>query len=73
MLQNYISVTYPDGRTEVLFTPLAPYETAEALDQICAEYNRVVGNGEVEPLLAIPYFYTLIFYVFTHSMMEMVA
>ena len=57
-LQNYISATYPDGRTEVLFTPLAPYETAEALDQICAEYNRVVGNGEVEPLLAIPIFYS---------------
>ena len=55
-VQNYISATYPDGRTEVLFTPLAPYETAEALDQICAEYNRVVGNGGVEPLLAIPIF-----------------
>lgn len=55
-VQNYISVTYPDGHTEVLFTPLSPYETAEALDQICAEYNRVVGNGEVEPLLAIPIF-----------------
>ena len=35
---------------------MAPYETAEALDQICMEYNRVVGNGEVEPLLAIPIF-----------------
>ena len=55
-VQNYISATYPDGRTEVLFTQLAPYETAEALDQICTEYNRVVGNGEVEPLLAIPIF-----------------
>ena len=55
-VQNYISATYPDGRTEVLFTPLAPYETAEALDQICTEYNRVVGNGEVEPLLAISIF-----------------
>lgn len=55
-VQNYISATYPDGHTEVLFTPLAPYETAEALDQICTEYNRVVGNGEVEPLLAIPIF-----------------
>lgn len=55
-VQNYISATYPDGRTEVLFTPLAPYETSEALDQICTEYNRVVGNGEVEPLLAIPIF-----------------
>lgn len=55
-VQNYISATYPDGHTEVLFTPLSPYETAEALDQICAEYNRVIGNGEVEPLLAIPIF-----------------
>ena len=55
-VQNYISATYSDGRTEVLITPLAPYETAEALDLICTEYNRVVGNGEVEPLLAIPIF-----------------
>ena len=55
-VQNYISATYPDGHTEGLFTPLAPYETTEALDQICTEYNRVVGNGEVEPLLAIPIF-----------------
>ncbi len=55
-VQNYISATYPDGRTEVLFTPLAPYETPEALDRICEEYNRVIGNFEVEPLIAIPIF-----------------
>lgn len=55
-VQNYISATYPDGHTEILFTPLAPYETPEALDRICQEYNRVIGNMEVEPLLAIPVF-----------------
>ncbi len=55
-VQNYISATYPDGHTETLFTPLAPYETPEALDKICAEYNRVIGNLEVEPLLVIPVF-----------------
>lgn len=55
-VQNYISASFPDGHSEVLFTPLAPFETAEALDQICAEYNRVTGNGEVEPLIAIPVF-----------------
>ncbi len=55
-VQNYISAAYPDGRTETLFTPLAPYETPEALDRICAEYNRVIGNLEVEPLIAIPVF-----------------
>lgn len=55
-VQNYISTTYPDGHTEILFTPLAPYETTEALDKICEEYNRVIGNMEVEPLIAIPVF-----------------
>ena len=55
-VQNYISATYPDGHTEVLFTPLAPYETPEALDKICDEYNRVIGNMELEPLIAIPIF-----------------
>lgn len=55
-VQNYISATYPDGHTEILFTPLAPYETPEALDRICEEYNRVIGNLELEPLIAIPVF-----------------
>lgn len=55
-VQNYISAAYPDGHTEILFTPLAPYETPDALDKICEEYNRVIGNYEVEPLIAIPVF-----------------
>ena len=55
-VQNYISATYPDGHVETLFTPLSPYETPEALDKICEEYNRIIGNMEVEPLIAIPVF-----------------
>lgn len=55
-VQNYISAAYPDGHTEILFTPLAPYETSEAFDRICEEYNRVIGNLEVEPLIIIPIF-----------------
>ena len=55
-VQNYISATYPDGHSETLFTPMAPFETPEALDRICEEYNRVIGNMEVEPLIAIPIF-----------------
>ena len=55
-VQNYISATYPDGHVETLFTPMAPHETPEALDKICEEYNRVIGNMEVEPLIAIPIF-----------------
>ena len=55
-VQNYISASYPDGHSEILFTPLAPYETPEALDKICEEYNKVIGNFELEPLIAIPVF-----------------
>lgn len=47
--QNYSHI-------ETIFTPLAPYETPEALNRICEEYNRVIGNMEVEPLIAIPIF-----------------
>ena len=55
-VQNYISATHPDGHVETLFTPLAPYETPDALDRLCEEYNRVIGNLELEPLIAIPVF-----------------
>lgn len=55
-VQNYISATFPDGHTEVLFTPSAPFETPEALDRICEELGRVIGNMELEPLIAIPVF-----------------
>lgn len=55
-VQNFISATYPDGHSVTLFTPLAPFETPEAIDRICEEYNRVIGNMELEPLIAIPVF-----------------
>lgn len=55
-VQNYISATFPDGHSKILFTPLAPFETPEALDRICEEYNKVIGNMELEPLIAIPIF-----------------
>ena len=54
--QNYITAKYPDGHIETLFTPPTPYETPETLDKICEEFNRVIGNLEAEPLIAIPIF-----------------
>jgi Fic family protein len=55
-VQNYISANYPDGHTEVLFTPVSPFETPKALENICNEYNKIIGNLEVDPLIAIPIF-----------------
>ncbi|QIW62186.1 Fic family protein [Mycoplasmopsis gallinacea] len=53
---NVIVANYPDGRSEVLFTPLFAFETPETLERICFEYNKVIGNAEVNPLIAIPVF-----------------
>ena len=55
-VQNYISATYPDGTVKNIFTPLDPFETPIALENICNEFNRVIGNNELEPLIAIPIF-----------------
>lgn len=55
-VQNYISATDAGGKRFTLFTPLAPYETVEAMQEICEEYNHAIGEGRVDPLLIIPIF-----------------
>ena len=55
-VQNYISATNADGKAYTLFTPLAPYETPPAIQEICDAYNRAVGEGKVDPLILIPVF-----------------
>ena len=55
-VQNYISATDEKGNRFTLFTPLAPFETEEAMGRICEEYNRAIGEGKVDPLLILPVF-----------------
>ena len=55
-VQNYISATYPDGHTETLFTPPSPFETPEALSNLCDEFRRAAGAGETDFLIAMPVF-----------------
>lgn len=55
-IQNYITINYPNSKSEILFTPLSPFETPEALENICNEYNKVIGNFEIDPLIVIPIF-----------------
>lgn len=54
--QNYISETKKDGETIVRFKPLDPFETPQAIEKICQEYNREIDKGEVSPLILIPIF-----------------
>ncbi len=54
--QNYISAVDKDGNAFTLFTPPAPYETRDAIQNICDEYNRAIGEGGIDPLILIPVF-----------------
>lgn len=55
-VQNYISATDHDGRQFTLFTPPAPYETADMVAQLCEELGRAMAEGEVDALILIPIF-----------------
>jgi len=54
--QNVIAETREDGKQIVRFTPVAPYETSQAIDAICDSFNKVVDSCAVDPLVLIPIF-----------------
>ena len=53
-VQNYINETRPDGTQFTRFTPVAPYETEEAIEEICSSYERTLSVEAVDPLILIP-------------------
>ena len=55
-MPNEIDTVYPDGRKVVIFKPLEPYETPEAIEIICEEYDKAINQLNVDPLVAIPVF-----------------
>ena len=55
-VQNYISATNENGESFTLFTPLSPFETPMAIQNLCEEYNKAIDKRDVDPLLLIPIF-----------------
>jgi Fic family protein len=53
---NEIDAVYPDGRKVVLFKPLEPYETPDAIQAICDEYDKAINEYYIDPLIVIPVF-----------------
>lgn len=53
---NEIAAVYPDGRRKLIFKPLEPYETPEAIKDICEEYDKAVNYLHLDPLIVIPIF-----------------
>ena len=53
---NEIDVIHQDGTKEVVFKPSEPFETPYALESLCEEYNKAIGEYGIDPLLVIPVF-----------------
>lgn len=45
-----------DGDHQVIFTPLAPYETPMVLASLCEQYHKAINEYGIDPLLVIPVF-----------------
>lgn len=54
--QNFIAETRENGEQIVRFMPLAPFETAMAMDAICDSFNREIDACEIDSLILIPAF-----------------
>lgn len=55
-VQNYINETRPDGTVVIRFTPVAPYDTANAVENLCKAYEQAVANEKIDSLILIPTF-----------------
>lgn len=54
--QNQIAGVDASGHEYLIFMPLAPYETAPAMESLCNAYNKAIDDGVVDPLILIPIF-----------------
>ena len=53
---NEIGAVLPDGTRQTLFVPLPPHEVPDAMEELCAAYDRALVEGMVDPLILIPCF-----------------
>ena len=55
-VQNFINETKPDGTVVTRFTPIAPYDTPDAVKNLCTAYEQAVANEKIDSLILIPTF-----------------
>lgn len=53
---NEIDMVLENGEKVVLFKPLEPYETPDAIDRLCDEFDKALNESVVDPLILIPNF-----------------
>ena len=52
-VQNYITETKPNGESHIIFTPLAPYETYAAIEEISSSYREELRKGDINQLILL--------------------
>lgn len=55
-IQNYINETKSDGTVVTRFSPIAPYDTPEAVENLCNAYEQAIASEKVDALILIPVF-----------------
>lgn len=53
---NVIAEEHSDGTQTVRFQPVSAWETPEAMQKLCDEFEAAVNNSDLDPLLLIPMF-----------------
>lgn len=55
-VQNYIQGMDENGESFVVFKPLEPYETPDAIESLCDAYNKAIEEKTIDPLITIATF-----------------
>lgn len=55
-VQNYISEAKPDGTVVIRFTPIEPYDTPDAVENLCNAYEQAIASEKIDSLILIPTF-----------------
>lgn len=53
---NIIAESGKDGKQRVRFAPVPAYQTVEAMEDLCNEFNAAIASSEYDALLLIPMF-----------------
>lgn len=53
---NIIAETGKDDKEHVRFEPVSAFQTPDAIEDLCREFNNAVERGEYDPLILIPVF-----------------
>lgn len=53
---NVIAESGKDGKQRVRFSPVPAFQTPEAMEQLCLQFNNAIDDGRYDPLILIPMF-----------------